>query len=545
MTAGLPLASILNDDFDFDLLTEEEAAEYIQQLESAIGDVWALTPKQLFAEEVGNVVDWLLFGGAAGAGKSELSCYHANRLSLEVPGHVSLMLRRSIPELRRSLIIRLIARIGKYSIPAKYRKLDGQAGFQYKNTSLIECGHMQTEESIAKYLGSEYDLIVIDESTTLTDEQIIQVQSRLRTTKEKAKLGARPHLWLLTNPGGMSHAWHYDMFITPTYYGQKIIVYDVTNGLEKRFVTAEYEAPCNVAEATDQQIVDVLLPWVRNLKLERDPSKLVCAFVPARATQNPHLDPNYLRSLNTLSERRRRQLRDGDWDTFEGMYFHEWRKDLHVVDPFPIPPSWQRARGIDFGSTNPYSCHWCAWDENGDAWIYREDYAANLTPQEQARRVIDRSVMEVDGLMRPEKFWATVADPSVFSNHRGAGKTIADMWADSGLRVTRAKNDRIGGWTNVRQYLWDYAANNGQGGPRLHVFSTCTNLVRTFPLMQHDSHKVEDMNTTGEDHALDSTRYVLATRPISSDHRRNLKPVTADERFGAMLRKLDKRKRPR
>lgn len=543
---SVSLASILDDDFDFDLLTEEEAAEYIAQIQAAIGDAWLLTPKQLYAEAVWDKVDWLLYGGAAGGAKSELAIHHANRLSSEIPGHHSLLLRRSIPELRRSLIIRLIARIQRYKIPAKYRKLDGQSGFQYRNGSLIECGHCQTDEAVAKYLSAEYDLMVIDEATTLTSDQITQVASRLRTTREKAAAGARPHLGLFTNPGGVSHAWMYDLFITPTGYGQKIVVFDVSQGFERKFPVAEYEAPIIVNDATKDDIVDILLPWVRSLKIDADPAKhLVVGFVPSKATDNPYLDPSYLRALNTLDERRRRQLRDGDWDTFEGMYFSEFRRETHVIRPFAIPPDWQRVRGIDFGSTNPYGCLWIAWDHDGDAYVYREDYAAGLTPAEQARRVLAMSTMEVDGLSRPERFRATVADPAVFSNHRGAGQTIADMWREAGLHVTRAKNDRIGGWTNVRQYLWDYARAemDVSKGPRLFIFDTCENLCRTLPLMQSDDKRPEDMDTTGDDHLSDCLRYGLAVRPISQTMARERRPTTMDERFAAKLRKLDRRRR--
>jgi hypothetical protein len=537
------LASILDDNFDFDLLTEEEATEYIAQIQAAIGDQWMLTPKQLYAEAIWQKCDWLLYGGAAGGAKSELAIHHANRLSATIPGHHSLLLRRSIPELRRSLIIRLIARIQRYNIPAKYRKLDGQAGFQYKNGSLIECGHCQTDEAVAKYLSAEYDLMVIDEATTLTSDQITQVASRLRTTREKAAAGVRPHLGLFTNPGGVSHAWMYDLFITATNYGQKVVVFDISQGLDRKFPVAEHEAPLIVNDATKDDIVDVLLPWARSLNIEADPSKhLVVAFVPSKATDNPYLDPSYLRSLNALDERRRRQLRDGDWDTFEGMYFPEFRKDVHVIRPFQIPETWARARGIDFGSTNPYVCEWGAWDEDGNCYVYREDYMAGITPQEQARRVVDRSVLTtLDGRSERERFHATVADPSVFSNHRGAGKSIADMWRDAGLRVTRAKNQRVAGWTNVRQYLWDYE----QERSRLFIFDTCTNLIRTLPLAQHDDDNPEDMDTDGDDHALDALRYLLAVRPISDQQRRERRPVTTDERFAAMLRKLDKRRRPR
>lgn len=72
---------------------------------------------------------------------------------------------------------------------------------------------------------------------------------------------------------------------------------------------------------------------------------------------------------------------------------------------------------------------------------------------------------------------------------------------------------------------------------------TCTNLVRTFPLAQHDSNNAEDMDTHGDDHALDSCRYLLAVRPISAQHRAERRPTTLDERFAAKLRKLDRRRR--
>jgi hypothetical protein len=525
------LDSVLGD-VNFDLLTQEEIAEYVSLMEQALGDVWALTPKQLYAEAVWSKVDWMLYGGAAGGAKSELAIYHANRLSQEIPGHSTLLLRRSIPELRRSLIIRLIARIQRYKLPARYRKLDGQSGFQYTNGSLIECGHCQTEEAVGRYLSAEYDCIVIDEATTISDNQITQVASRLRTTREKALLGARPHLGLFTNPGGMSHAWMYDLFITPTGYGQKIVVLDISQGLEKKHVVAEYEAPITVADATGEEVLGVLLPWIRSIQVEADPAThLVVGFVPSKASDNPYLDPSYLKNLNTLDERRRRQLRDGDWDTFEGMYFHEWNRNTHVIQPFDIPDSWQRARGIDFGSTAPYACVWVAWDENGDAYVYREDYKDGITPQEQARRI-----KEMSG---KEKFVATVADPSTFADRRGLGKSISDMWRDAGLNTTRAKNQRVAGWTNIRQYLWDH----GAGRPRMFVFDTCSNLVRTLPLMQHDGHNGEDLDTTGDDHVMDALRYVLNVRPASAQHKRELAGGTASDKFNRMIRKHDKRKR--
>lgn len=545
MTAKVIDRILSGDDLDFSLLTESERDEFLTLMDQAIGDVWQLTPKQALAEAVWGKVDWLLFGGSAGSSKSELAAHHVNRLSLAIPGHNSLLIRQSIPELRRSLILRLITRVHQYGIPARYRKLDGQAGFQYQNGSLIECGHCSNDEDLGKYLSAEYDSIIIDEASQLTPNQIIGLSARLRTTKVKRAAGARPHLGLFTNPGDVGHAFLYDLFVTPTHYGNQIVVYDVSQGLERCFPVRTYEAPCDVRGATPDQIYDVLLPWVRDLDVQVNAqTELAVGFVPALATDNPFIDPSYLKFLNALPERRRRQLRDGDWDTFEGMYFEQFNRNLHVVEPFEIPDGWQKAIGIDFGTAAPFAACWGAWDNDGNCYIYREAHQAGLTPHEQAKQVIAKSTL-VGG--KREKYSATVADPSVFSDRRGMGKSVADLWRDAGLHVTKAKNARVAGWSNVRQYLFDYERKNIDGtlgAPRLFVFSSCHNLIRTIPLMQHDKRNAEDLDTTLDDHLVDCLRYLLAVRPIGAPPVKRGDGRSLDQRWTHKLRSMDKRKRP-
>lgn len=52
------------------------------------------------------------------------------------------------------------------------------------------------------------------------------------------------------------------------------------------------------------------------------------------------------------------------------------------------------------------------------------------------------------------------------------------------------------------------------GFPRMYVFNTCRNFIRTIPLLQYDEHKAEDIDTEGEDHMADEWRYFCMTRPI-------------------------------
>jgi hypothetical protein len=101
-----------------------------------------------------------------------------------------------------------------------------------------------------------------------------------------------------------------------------------------------------------------------------------------------------------------------------------------------------------------------------------------------------------------ETFTVKVADPSMF-NRQPNGQSIANVYARAGVAVTRGNNDRIPGWQAVRRLL----ADQSDGRPGLIFFSTCRNTTRTIPSLAHDPTKVEDLDTTGEDHAADACRY--------------------------------------
>jgi hypothetical protein len=47
----------------------------------------------------------------------------------------------------------------------------------------------------------------------------------------------------------------------------------------------------------------------------------------------------------------------------------------------------------------------------------------------------------------------------------------------------------------------------------LYIYDTCHDLIRTFPAMQHDAKRPEDVDTESEDHAADELRYACMSRP--------------------------------
>ena len=59
------------------------------------------------------------------------------------------------------------------------------------------------------------------------------------------------------------------------------------------------------------------------------------------------------------------------------------------------------------------------------------------------------------------------------------------------------------------------------GKPRLYIFSTCRQFIRTFPCLVYDTTDVEDVDTSGEDHIYDELRYMCMERPVRALVRKN------------------------
>lgn len=461
-------------------LTEEQLVQYFTLLER-LDDLWELHPKQQEAEHLASQVDELMYGGAAGGGKSDWLCWHMYQLSTRHKGHSTLALRRTFPQLKDSLIRRSLE---KFVDPDVCNYVVGEREWRFKETgSTIRFGFCDTEEDVRHYLSTEYDLIAFEELTEFTQRQYMLVRSRNRTTAAKRARGIRPHTISATNPGQVGHVWVKDRFVEPTGYGQ--------------------HPSTQIVEAFGKK------------------KEVTVAFVPAKVTDNPSIDPDYVFNLAALPETEKRQYLYGDWDVFEGQFFTEYDRDTHVIDPFPIPESWPKFRAIDYGTAKPWCCLWLAFDNDGNCYVYRELYGPDLTASEQAKAAVAASftVDPETGVRRPEKIHSTLADPSIWSR-QGHGVSIAQMYRDSGLTAKKAKNARRDGWSRVRDYF--RGDGTGEGGPFMRIFSTCENLARTIPIQMHDKKDPEDLNTKLEDHALDALRYGLMAR---APHRRRQAPI--------------------
>ena len=83
--------------------------------------------------------------------------------------------------------------------------------------------------------------------------------------------------------------------------------------------------------------------------------------------------------------------------------------------------------------------------------------------------------------------------------------------AFGGLTFQKGDNTRLPG----KMQLHERFKFDEEGRPMLYVFTNCRDFIRTLPSLVYDARRPEDIDTAGEDHIYDETRYFLMSRPIA------------------------------
>ena len=426
----------------------------------------------------------VLYGGAAGGGKSDALLMEALR-QVHIPHYRGLILRKTYPQLSE-LIDRSRELYGRAFPEARYNGTDHC--WTFPGGAKIYFGSMQHAKDRINYQGKRYDFIGFDELTHFTWEEYSYLFSRNRPSGP----GTIVYMRASTNPGGVGHGWVKDRFITPAPPMTPIVEKQEVAGPDGKVITMERSR----------------------------------IFVPSTVFDNQALlknAPEYLASLAMLPEAERKALLYGDWDSFSGQVFSEWKNDpdhyqdqrwTHVVEPFPIPKDWRIYRGFDFGYSKPFSVGWYAVDHDGRIFRIKELYGCTGTPNVGVRWDPTRIAEEVraaekdDPLLHGRQIIG-IADPSIFDESRG--ESVAAMMERKGVFWDGGDNTRIPGKMQFHYRL----AFDEEGRPMLQVFSTCRHFIRTIPSLVYDETRVEDINTEMEDHIYDECRYVLMENPIS------------------------------
>lgn len=419
-------------------------------------------PKQLefhaaarLADESGGPV-LIGYGGARGPGKSHASI--AQGVIDDCQRVAGL----------KVLFLRKIGKAAKESFNDLRQKTLKHVGHTYSahsgilalpNGSLVVIGNFYNESDIDKYLGIEYDLIVVEEATQLSEEKFQKLRGSLRTSKPNW----RPRMYLTTNPGGVGHQWFKRLFV---------------------------------------------LPWRKHEETET-------RFIAGTYKDNKFLNQEYIEYLLGLTGVLGRMWRDGDWDIGAGQFFIHWDYDRHAMRPIAIPAHWPLWASLDYGFNHPTAVYLHTRND-GDIYTIAEHVQARWLPPQHARAIksmllrFGRKVEDLEIFVAGHDCFAQKGDRDA--------KTIAQQYAEEGITLSPANIDRIAGAAEMLRRLGNPEARIA---PTWKIFDTCARLIECIPGLQSDPHRPEDVlkvdandEGMGGDDEYDSARYgLMVARP--------------------------------
>ena len=388
-----------------------------------------------------NGPEWVALGGKRGPGKSLATMAQVGLDDCQRMPNLKVLFLRKVQKAATESLDDIIRQVFRYTPHEQNMR-----GIRFPNGSRIIIGGFKNDSDIEKYLGLEYDVIVLEEATQISETKKDKLRGSLRTSKA----GWRPRIYLNTNPDGIGLKWFKEMFVIPSRQGTETKTY----------------------------------------------------FLDVSHIHNPFVNQEYHDWLDGLKGPLGKAWREGDWDAFANMAFPMWNYEKHVIQPFDIPDHWPKWRAVDWGSAAPFCCLWLTKNpDTNRKYVYRELYRAGLTTKQQARLIVQNTLPN-------ERISFTFADPSMWAkqNKDDVYYSSADQYKDEGVPLVKADNERIAGKRKVDDALSDIE----DGEPGLQIFETCVHLIEQLSSLPRDPNNVEDVDTDAEEHSYDSLRYSMS-----------------------------------
>lgn len=478
------------------------------QNESNAQEGWKPQPRQeLFLQ---SMADEALYGGAKGGGKTDALLAEACR-QLDHPIYEAAIFRREYPRLEE-----IIKRSHAWFKNSGTWREDKKR-WTFPSGARINFFHCENEKDKYNHQGKQYQFIGWDQIEEFTESIYDFVNAACRTTAP----GLRCYIRATANPGNIGHAWVKKRFISPLKHNGEMRWF--------RRIDDEYvEVPKGTPHARSR------------------------AFVFANVYDNQilmRINPGYLSNLENLPTAYRNAFLLGDWDAFEGQFFSEFSRKVHVLGYHEykamceVLPHFRFAAG-DYGFTNPSAIGWFCEFPEGMTIQYRELYKRglsyeelmheilNLTPQEE-----DLGYLVMDPAIQGDKQHHVEEKDGLAKGESGLDKM--EKICNGRFPILLGDNRRKIGWVNMHSKLQVFKNQHGVETAKLRYTENCIETIRTIPTLVHSQRDPEDLDSDGEDHPADMNRYGIQSRiqtPVSSKP-----PETAAQRFWARVEKDNKK----
>ncbi len=422
----------------------------------------------------------ILYGGAAGGGKSHALRWDAYDFCMKNPHTRAYLVRKSLVQLESNHILPL-----KRELPPELGTYnETKKRFDWWNGSTLQFRHCEYDRDLDDFQGWECHWLGIDEASQLNENHIRYMKTRSRLggwkPSDPAAIERLPRVVMTSNPGGPSHHYLKGLFIDQ-------------GPPETVFFDATMKNPNDPRHQGWESI-----------------------YIPAKMADNQHLDEDYAGQFGQLPEWQAQQLRDGDWNVIPGAFFDCW-DHRNIIKPFTPPAWWPKYRSCDWGFATPFSIgEWTVSDgtpvETVDGmktypsgaliriWEWYGSDGGNTGLRMDASAV-GSTVIQKRGKVMPGP-----ADPSMW--RADSGPSAAEKSAIGGLIFFKGDNQREAGWQEM------YARVKAN---MLLSFDTCHDFLRVIPALTADPMNPNDVEKVGEDHIGDETRYMCMARPYKRD----------------------------
>ena len=435
----------------------------------------------------------ILFGGAAGPGKSHALRWEGFLWACRIPGLQVYPFRRTLKELEDNHILKTLSEYPGQPV-CEWR--EQKKRWEFTNGSMIHMCHCQHEKDAFNRQGAEMHLLLIDELGTFTAFIYDYFRARTRCTlvippEFQNKI---PGIICASNPGGPGHGF-----------------------IVERWIDGWDDYVCHRAPKRE--------------------GGMMRQYIPGLLHDNPILlerDPGYVDRLDGLPEPYRTAYKEGDWTVFLGQAF-KFSDRYHVMKPMPIPDNAPLMMTFDWGYGKPYSTGWWWEDQDGRLYRFAELYGMMPGQPDVGLRQSDDEIAEQ--IVAKEKelgIWRQdierYCDPTCFNKKPdykggGQGESTTNVFSRYGISMSAGDAARI---HKIRQFHNRLRVKMDDDGnllemPMLMVYDCCVDFIRTIPSLQADPHKPEDVDTRLEDHIYDESCHAVMARPMGRHRETNRK----------------------